>query len=116
MTTDQRTPDQEKLVRKIEQAVPEVVAARDLVSAFQTMIRERASDALDTWIERARDSLLRSCATDLSTDREAVHAALVETWSNGQLEGQITKIKLVKRQMYGRAKLDLLRARLLAPA
>lgn len=116
MTTDQRTPDQEKLVRKIEQAAPEVVGARDLVSAFQTMIRERASDALDTWIERARDSLLRSFATGLSTDREAVHAALVEPWSNGQLEGQITKIKLVKRQMYGRAKLDLLRARLLAPA
>jgi transposase len=41
---------------------------------------------------------------------------MTQPWSNGQTEGQITKLKLVKRQMYGRAKLDLLRARLLAPA
>lgn len=106
-TTDQRTPDQEKVVRKIEQAVPDLVAARDLVAAFQTMIRERASDALDTWTARARASLLRSFASGLAADRAAVHAAFVEPWSNGQLKGQITKIKLVKRQAYGRAKLDL---------
>jgi len=43
----------------------------------------------------------------------AVHAALVQPWSNGQTEGQITKLKLVKRQMYGRAKIDLLQARLI---
>jgi transposase len=43
-----------------------------------------------------------------------VKAALTEPWSNGQTEGQNTKLKLVKRQMYGRAKLDLLRARLIA--
>jgi transposase len=42
-------------------------------------------------------------------------AALTEPWSNGQTEGQITKLKLVKRQMYGRGKLDLLRARLVVP-
>ena len=42
-------------------------------------------------------------------------AALTESWSNGQTEGQITKLKLVKRQMYGRARLDLLRARLVFP-
>ena len=49
-------------------------------------------------------------------DQTAVTAALTQPWSNGQTEGQITKLKLVKRQMYGRAKLDLLRARLVAPA
>ena len=46
----------------------------------------------------------------------AVLAALTQPWSNGQTEGQITRLKLVKRQMYGRAKLDLLRARLIVPA
>jgi len=46
-------------------------------------------------------------------NRGAVAAAMTQPWSNGQTEGQITKLKLVKRQMYGRAKLDLLRARLL---
>jgi hypothetical protein len=49
----------------------------------------------------------------LTADEGAVAAALVKPWSNGQTEGQITKLKLVKRQMYGRAKLDLLRVRLL---
>jgi transposase len=52
----------------------------------------------------------------LQADERAVAAALDKPWSNGQTEGQITKLKLVKRQMYGRAKLDLLRARLLGVA
>ena len=46
-------------------------------------------------------------------DKAAVHAAITLPWSNGQVEAQITKLKLVKRQMYGRAKLDLLQARLI---
>ncbi|MET4045938.1 hypothetical protein ABIC03_007675, partial [Bradyrhizobium sp. RT6a] len=46
-------------------------------------------------------------------DKGAVHAAITQPWSNGQVEAQITKLKLVKRQMYGRAKLDLLQARLI---
>ncbi len=49
-------------------------------------------------------------------DRAAVHAALTQPWSNGQTEGQNTKLKMVKRQMYGRVNLDLLRARLLGAA
>ena len=46
-------------------------------------------------------------------DKAAVNAAITQPWSNGQTEGQITKLKLVKRQMYGRAKIDLLQARLI---
>ena len=49
----------------------------------------------------------------IRADQKAVTAAIVEPWSNGQTEGQVTRLKLVKRQMYGRAKLDLLRARLI---
>jgi transposase len=48
-------------------------------------------------------------------DWAAVRAALTSPWSNGQTEGQVNKLKLLKRQMYGRAKLDLLRARMLRP-
>jgi transposase len=58
-------------------------------------------------------SPLASFATGIRADREAVAAAIVEPWSNGQTEGQITKPKAVKRRMFGRAKLDLLRARLI---
>ena len=58
-------------------------------------------------------SLIASFASGIIQDKPAVQAALTEPWSNGQTEGQITKLKLVKRQMYGRAKIDLLQARLL---
>ena len=51
-------------------------------------------------------------AAGIAADKAAVAAAVVAVWSNGQTEGQVTKLKLVKRQMYGRAKVDLLRARL----
>lgn len=98
---------------KIEQCVPALAEARDLVDRFHAMIRERSSEALDPWIDAARQSALRSFAAGIASGRDAVRAALQQPWSNGQTEGQITKLKLVKRQMYGRAKLDLLEARLL---
>jgi transposase len=59
-------------------------------------------------------SPLASFAAGIRADRDAAAAAIVEPWSNGQTEGQITKLKLVKRMMYGRGKLDLLEARLMA--
>ena len=58
-------------------------------------------------------SLVSSFANGITTDKAADSAANAMPWSNGQTEGQITKLKLVKRQMYGRGKLDLLQARLL---
>ena len=61
-------------------------------------------------------SPLGSFAKGIVQDLAGVHAALTQPWSNGQTEGQNTKLKLVKRQMYGRAKLDLLRACLLGPS
>jgi transposase len=100
----------------VETAVPPLVAARVLFDRFQAMIRERRSAELGSWLHDANCSLLASFATGLRADEMAVAAALVEPWSNGQTEGQITKLKLVKRQMYGRAKLDLLRARVLGVA
>ncbi|MGJ0533273.1 MAG: hypothetical protein ACR65W_08465, partial [Methylocystis sp.] len=55
--------------------------------------------------------LVASLANGVIKDRAAVRAAIISAWSNGQTEGQITKLKLVKRQMYGRGKIDLLEAR-----
>jgi len=68
---------------------------------------------LCAWIERGRASLVASFANGIDRDINAVRAAITSGWSNGQAEGQITKLKLVKRQMYGRGKLDLLQARLI---
>ena len=71
---------------------------------------------LDDWIADAKPGLMASFAFGIAQDCAAVKAALTETWSNRQTEGQNTKLKLVKRQMYGRANLDLLRARLIGAA
>jgi transposase len=75
------------------------------------MIRKK--DAARPWIAEASPSLIASFARGITSDRAAVLAAITQPWSNGQAEGQITKLKLVKRQMYGRGKLDLLQARLI---
>ncbi|WP_247446261.1 transposase, partial [Bradyrhizobium sp. 197] len=74
---------------------------------------KKAPIELEPWLERARASLVMSFANGVIKDKAAVSAAITTSWSNGQTEGQITKLKLVKRQMYGRAKLDLLQARLI---
>ena len=115
MTTERDRPSKTvaRMAAIIEGAVPDLVSARDLMDRFHRIIQHRESADLETWITDATPSLLASFATGIVNDRAAVKAALTEPWSNGQTEGQNTKLKLVKRQMYGRAKLDLLRARLL---
>ncbi|HZC95595.1 MAG TPA: ISL3 family transposase [Bradyrhizobium sp.] len=101
------------MVATVETGVPLLVEAREIVASFQAMVRKRLSDALDPWLERAKCSLVASFANGVLKDRAAVSAAITSPWSNGQTEGQITKLKLVKRQMYGRGKLDLLQARVI---
>jgi transposase len=113
---DQLTKGDAITVARIERDVPVLVSARDLVERFHRMVRDRDSAALPAWITDAAGSVLASFGKGIIADQAAVAAAMTQPWSNGQTEGQITKLKLVKRQMYGRAKLDLLRARLLAPA
>jgi transposase len=97
-------------VAAIEDRLPLLVEAREIIAAFHAMIRRKSQADLDPWIERARASPVASFATGVIKDKAAVSAAIAVRWSNGQ----ITKLKLVKRQMYGRGKLDLLHARLLA--
>ena len=99
------------LVAVIEANVPELVAARKAIGDFQSMIRSKSAAKLDDWLAIAKGSLIGSFANGVEKDQAAVSNAIVSPWSNGQTEGQITRLKLIKRQMYGRAKLDLLQAR-----
>lgn len=89
---------------------------RRVFDRFQAMVRHRNAAALGSWLDDAAAGPLASFANGLRADRSAVAAAFSLPWSNGQTEGHITKLKLAKRQMYGRAKLDLLRARNLSAA
>lgn len=103
-------------VAKIEVSVPTLVTSRDLTERFAEMVRHGRSEQLPDWLTEAETSALASFARGLRADTAAVVAALREPWSNGQTEGQINRLKTLKRQMYGRANLDLLRARLVIGA
>lgn len=86
----------------------------ELVRDFAAMVRARQPALLDDWLVRCQTCstvLLQQFGLRLQQDYGAVRAALATEWSNGQTEGQVTRLKLIKRQMYGRAKLDLLRQR-----
>ncbi len=93
--------------------VPELVVARTAIGDFQSMIRSKTARKLEERLETARNSLVGSSAGGVEKGLDAVRNAIIPPWSNGQTEGQITRLKLIKRQMYGRAKLDLLQARLM---
>jgi len=97
----------------------DIQAARTLALDFGQLIRERNHAALAPWLTRATASGLPEFAgfvTVLERDRPAVEAALTHEWSSGQTEGQINRLKLVKRQMYGRASLALLTKRVVRAA
>jgi transposase len=100
-------------IAALEAGVPSLVEARDLIAEFHVMIRRKAEEGLTPWIERARISLVASFAGGVVRDKAAVRAAITSPWSNGQTEGQITRLKLVRRQMYGRGNIDLIQARLI---
>jgi transposase len=115
MTSDRDKPSKTvaRTIAIIQEAVPDLTRARDLLDRFHRIIQHRKDMRLEQWIEDASHGLMKSFASGIIQDQAAVKAALTEPWSNGQTEGQNTKLKLIKRQMYGRAGIDLLKARLL---
>jgi|GEM_PF-2566503 len=99
--------DQQTALARMLEVSPVVCQAYDFGQALIRIIRERISKALDPWLEAVHTyeiPELRSLARSLTQDKAALHAALVLPWSNCQTEGQIN------RQMYRRAKYDLLSA------
>jgi hypothetical protein len=88
----------------------------ELIEEFTTMLREREGKRLDEWLDRVEKQgipELQSFAVGLKKDYDAVKAGLTLQWSNGQTEGQVHRLKLLKRQMYGRGSFKLLRKRVL---
>ncbi len=95
---------------------PEIATTVELAKQFYRMMRERNVSAWLPWWKAAHKSPLHHFAVQLQRDEAAVRAALTLPWSTGPVEGHIHRLKLIKRQMYGRAKLDLLRIRVLHAA
>jgi transposase len=83
---------------------------------FFRLIQQRDLPAWTKWREEARHSPLASFVKHLCRDEAAVRAALQYEWSNGPVEGNVHRLKLLKRSMYGRANFDLLRLRVVTAA
>lgn len=110
------TPEERMMRKRLVEGLGEIQDAFTLVASFRRMMRRRDRAALDPWLEAAASAAvpeLRGFAASLRRDDAAVHAALAHAWSSGQVEGQVTKIKRIKRLMYGRGTFELLRRRVL---
>ena len=97
---------------------PSVAEVRRLTRQFLGIMHRRRPREFDLWLrrlERCGVKELQRFAKSLRADLPAVRAAFTVSWSNGQTEGHVNRLKFLKRQMYGRASVELLRLRVLNP-
>lgn len=116
---DDLTGTQEEDLKALLEICPDAEEAYPLVQTFGQMVRERKPHDLDSWIDDAQSRKIpemNGFAVGLRQDKAAVRASLEHPWSNGPVEGHIHRLKLIKRQMYGRAGFDLLKQRVLYAA
>ena len=110
------TPEEQEYLRQLRQASPLIEATYQLVEAFLHMVRQRKGEQLDEWLSAVEASHLQAFqpfVAGVQKDKEAVVAGLTLPWSNGPLEGNVNRLKLIKKSMYGRAEFDLLKVRVL---
>jgi transposase len=119
---EQRTAREAELVAQVKALHAELDRAVTLLEGFAHLLRHRTDEQprerLGQWERDATATMipeLVAFVAKLVQDQSAVEAALTQPYSQGQTEGQITRLKLLKRTMYGRANFDLLRQRFLAP-
>jgi transposase len=112
-------PGQRRYLEGLRASCPELTAAQEAAGGFARMVREGDEGGLAGWLREAAEGRIPEIAAfakGVLQDEEAVRAAIREPWSNGQVEGHVNRLKTLKRQMYGRAKFDLLRRRVLGAA
>ncbi len=108
--------EEQATLQQLRQASPHLEATYQLVDAFLQMVRERTGERLEEWLGKVKAEALQAFqtfVTGVQNDKDAVIAGLTLPWSNGPLEGNVNRLKLIKKSMYGRAEFDLLKARVL---
>lgn len=116
---EQRLDWQQKYLTQLCQEDLHIAQTYELIQEFTTLLREREGERFDEWLSRVDEqgvSELQSFAQGLRRDYDAVKAGLTLEWSQGQVEGQVHRLKLLQRQMYGRGSFKLLRKRVLRRA
>jgi transposase len=113
------TEEDHHLLARLTAQSPALAEAVALVQDFAGFVRQRQPARLAPWLTRAAESALppfRRFAKGLRADLAAVQAAVTLPWSQGPIEGHINRLKMLKRQMFGRGQLDLLARRFLLSA
>jgi transposase len=113
---DHQDDEDRQLLARLCHAHPDFDTGIRLAQEFAQLVRARQPERLEEWLARAAASTLgafRRFAASLRRDYEAVKAGVTVVWSTGQVEGQINRLKMLKRQMFGRAGLDLLAQRVI---
>ncbi|MHC0432994.1 ISL3 family transposase [Streptomyces sp. O3] len=113
---DTLTEPEQLQLKAVRTHCPEIDALTRHVRFFATMLTERQGERLPDWLDAVRQddlSSLHTLAAGIGRDRDAVIAGLTLPWSSGVVEGHVNRIKMLKRQMYGRAGFSLLRKRVL---
>lgn len=116
---ERRTREHEATIRQLKALDSEIEQSATLLERFTQILRERAAEDLAAWVRDAAQSGIEELVEfvkRLRQDRDAVEAACTLEWSQGQVEGQITRLKAIRRQMYGRGNFDLVRKRVLYAA
>ena len=109
-------PTEQAFVSALIARSPELAQAITVARAFRAMVRAQRAGELDNWLLTADGTPLAGFAYGLKRDLAAVRAALSLPWSTGPVEGQISRLKTIKRMMNGRGSFDLLRHRVLEAA
>lgn len=111
---DRRTDEEREWVRRLKESALDMRQTLEVAEEFAHLARERNGVNLDNWLSHASVTpALQAFAAGLRRDDAAVRAGLTLAWSNGPVEGAVNRLKFLKRSGYGRAKFDLLRARVL---
>ncbi len=110
------SPDENRLISLTLEQNPNLAEAAELVRQFSILLKRKRSELFPAWLRKMAKSEckpLKYMAINMTGDEDAIKAAMELDWSNGQLEGQVNHIKVIKRQMYGRGRFALFRKRVL---
>lgn len=111
--TDKLADGDRRFVARLLADTPKLAATVEMAKRLNRLLRKKGSDSIQDVLAAAADTLLAGFAAGLGRDQAAVQAALDLPWTTSPVEGQVNRIKTIKRSMYGRAGFDLLRTRVL---
>jgi transposase len=115
---EQRSAAEAEQLAALRAQQAEIAKAINLAQDFARLAPQRQSEQLDPWLEPAAASTLEALqrfAKEICVDYDAVKAGVTLPWSTSPVEGHINRLKMLKRQMFGRARLDLLSRRFVCP-